>query len=76
METRLSSPVNETHSFAADRLVDDFKLMAQRAGQKARDGARAADRVVHEHPYQTIGIALGMGLLIGFLARRRWTLSR
>ena len=76
METRLSSPVNETHSLPTNRLVDDFKLAAQRARQKARDSARAADRVVHEHPYQTIGIALDMGLLIGLLARRRWTLSK
>ena len=76
METRLSSHLNETHTSRTDRLVDDFKLAAQRARQKAREGAKAADRVVHEYPYRTMGIALGMGLLIGLLARRRRTLPR
>ena len=33
--------------------------------------AKAADRVIREHPYQTIGLAFGLGLLIGVLARRR-----
>ena len=42
MEAGPSSPTNETRSLPTDRLVDDFKLVAQRAGQKARDGARAA----------------------------------
>ena len=32
---------------------------------------KAADKVIRDHPYQTIGIAFGVGLLIGFLARRR-----
>jgi ElaB/YqjD/DUF883 family membrane-anchored ribosome-binding protein len=76
METRLSSPINETHSLSGGRLVDNFKLAAQQARQKARESALAADRVVHDHPYQTIGIALGTGLLLGFLARRRWTLQK
>jgi ElaB/YqjD/DUF883 family membrane-anchored ribosome-binding protein len=34
-------------------------------------GARAADRVVHTHPYPVIGAAFGIGLLIGALATRR-----
>ncbi len=76
METRISTPINETHSLSADRLVDDFKLVARRAGDKALESARAADRVVHEHPYQTIGMALGMGLVIGLFARRYWKLQR
>ena len=37
---------------------------------KASIGARQADRLVREHPYQTIGIALGLGLLIGVLVNR------
>jgi ElaB/YqjD/DUF883 family membrane-anchored ribosome-binding protein len=74
MEARLSSPITETHSLPTDRLVDDFKLVAQRAGQKARESAQAADRAVRDHPYQTLGIALGLGVLIGVLAGRRWTL--
>ncbi|HVM46780.1 MAG TPA: hypothetical protein VMU04_02085 [Candidatus Acidoferrum sp.] len=32
--------------------------------------AKAADERVREHPYQAIGIAFGIGLLIGVLAAR------
>jgi ElaB/YqjD/DUF883 family membrane-anchored ribosome-binding protein len=56
-----------------ERLVDDFKLVVQRAEQSAAERARAADRVVRDHAYQTIGIALSVGVLIGaFAARRRY----
>jgi len=38
---------------------------------KAVEGAKAADEAVREHPYQAIGIALGVGALIGYLVSRR-----
>ena len=44
-----------------------------RARDQAVDGVKATDRVVREHPYQAIGIALGVGALIGFLAARRFS---
>jgi len=37
----------------------------------ALDGAKATDQAVRDHPYQVLGIALGIGALIGFLAARR-----
>lgn len=39
--------------------------------EKAVEGVKAADEAVHEHPYQAIGIAFGVGALLGFLAARR-----
>jgi ElaB/YqjD/DUF883 family membrane-anchored ribosome-binding protein len=33
--------------------------------------AKAADELVHEYPYQSIGIALGIGTLLGLLMARR-----
>jgi ElaB/YqjD/DUF883 family membrane-anchored ribosome-binding protein len=42
-----------------------------RVREKAVEGAKAADEAVHEHPYQAIGIALGVGALIGYLVTRR-----
>ncbi len=33
--------------------------------------AEASDTYVHENPWQALGIAAGLGLIIGFLARRR-----
>jgi ElaB/YqjD/DUF883 family membrane-anchored ribosome-binding protein len=42
------------------------KLQAQ-----AMEGAKAADRVVRQYPYQALGIAFGVGLLIGVLVNRK-----
>jgi ElaB/YqjD/DUF883 family membrane-anchored ribosome-binding protein len=33
--------------------------------------AKAADEVIRDHPYQSIGIALGVGALLGLLMSRR-----
>jgi ElaB/YqjD/DUF883 family membrane-anchored ribosome-binding protein len=33
--------------------------------------AKKADTVIREHPYEAIGVAFGLGLLIGVLVRRR-----
>ena len=77
METRHGSTLTEsTHDPAArteatERLVDDLKAVIQRAEEKAVERAKAADRVIRDHPYQTIGIAFGLGLLIGIIARRK-----
>ena len=37
----------------------------------AVEGAKATDQVIRDHPYQAIGIAVGVGALIGFLLSRR-----
>lgn len=37
----------------------------------ARTAARKTDTVVREHPYETMGVAFGAGLLIGVLVGRR-----
>jgi len=34
-------------------------------------GAKATDKAIREHPYQSVGVALGIGALIGYLLRRR-----
>ena len=53
--------------------LENGKEIYGRVRDKAVEGARAADEAVHEHPYQAIGIALGVGALIGYLAARRWS---
>jgi ElaB/YqjD/DUF883 family membrane-anchored ribosome-binding protein len=42
-----------------------------RVREQAVEGAKAADEAMHEHPYQAIGIAFGVGALIGYIASRR-----
>src|SRR5271166_4838455 len=51
--------------------LDRAKEIADRVREKAVEGAKAADEAVREHPYQALGIAFGVGALIGFLAARR-----
>lgn len=40
-------------------------------GAKVKEVARATDDYVHEHPWQTAGIAAGVGFLVGMLISRR-----
>ncbi len=73
MESRIenSTSTTETGTVSTEKLVTELKAMIQRAEEKAVERAKAADRVIRDHPYQTIGIAFGLGLLIGVLARRK-----
>ncbi len=72
MESRIeSSSVPENHGLETDKMLEQLKNMVQRAEAKAVERARAADRVVRAHPYETVGVAFGLGLLIGLLARRK-----
>jgi ElaB/YqjD/DUF883 family membrane-anchored ribosome-binding protein len=36
--------------------------------ERASAGARTTDQAVREHPYRTMGIVFGVGLVIGILA--------
>ena len=51
--------------------LESGKRVFGRVKEKAVEGAKATDEAVHEHPYQAIGIALGVGALIGYLVARR-----
>ena len=51
--------------------LDSGKEIYGRVRDKAVEGAKGADQAVHEHPYEAIGIALGVGALLGYLLARR-----
>jgi ElaB/YqjD/DUF883 family membrane-anchored ribosome-binding protein len=51
--------------------LESGKEIYGRVRDKAVEGAKVADEAVHEHPYQAIGIAFGVGALIGCLVSRR-----
>ncbi len=38
---------------------------------KTREAARVTDEYVHERPWNAVGMAAGIGLLVGFLIGRR-----
>ena len=52
------------------RGAEAAKATYQHLEESAMQGARATDRAIREHPYQSMGIAFGLGVLIGVLARR------
>lgn len=57
-----------------DRLARGLelaKITGLRLSEKARKEAQAADKAVRSHPYQSIGIALGIGVLVGALVARK-----
>jgi ElaB/YqjD/DUF883 family membrane-anchored ribosome-binding protein len=43
----------------------------EEAMRRAREIADAADEYVHENPWQAVGIAAGIGLVLGLLVARR-----
>jgi len=51
--------------------LDSGKEICGRVRDKAIQGAKVADEAVHEHPYQAIGIAFGVGAILGYLLSRR-----
>jgi ElaB/YqjD/DUF883 family membrane-anchored ribosome-binding protein len=61
-----SSVMRAKLSAAADKA----KAAYDRLHEKTVAAAKAADKTVRDHPYQAIGVAFGIGLLIGVLATR------
>jgi ElaB/YqjD/DUF883 family membrane-anchored ribosome-binding protein len=43
----------------------------QRLQERAVSSAKATDRLVRDHPYESLGIAFGIGLLLGIMTNRR-----
>jgi ElaB/YqjD/DUF883 family membrane-anchored ribosome-binding protein len=53
------------------QTLESAKVTYRRLEEKAKEGAIATDKAVREHPYESIGVAFGIGLLIGVLVARR-----
>lgn len=51
--------------------LENGKEIYGRVREKAVQSAKAADQAVHENPYRAMGIALGVGALIGYLVARK-----
>jgi ElaB/YqjD/DUF883 family membrane-anchored ribosome-binding protein len=61
--------VDETRERAAAALERGKELYG-RVRERAASGAKAADRSLHDHPYQAIGVMVGLGVLAGYLLAR------
>lgn len=49
----------------------DLVHLQEAAVAKAKEAGHAADEFVHENPWKSIGIAAGVGLVMGLLVSRR-----
>jgi ElaB/YqjD/DUF883 family membrane-anchored ribosome-binding protein len=59
---------------ARERLaaaLEVAKETRRKLQERAVAGAKAADAMVREHPYQAVGAAFGIGILLGILVNRR-----
>jgi ElaB/YqjD/DUF883 family membrane-anchored ribosome-binding protein len=72
META-EHPENEKTELRAklDNAIERAKAVCERLQEQTSEAATAADKTVREHPYQAMGIAFGVGVLIGVLVSRR-----
>ena len=80
-ETLLDKAAKETGDKARDlrsqveaRLLSAKLKLQELEGEavdRAKAAARATDDYVHDHPWQAIGVAAGIGLVIGLLVSRR-----
>lgn len=63
----MRAKVGESLAVAKIKLSEAEQL----ALEKAKAAAAATDEYVHEHPWHAVGIAAGVGLVIGLLIGRR-----
>ena len=66
--------LSERGMAARQRLAAALEVANQtrrRLQDRAVIGAQATDRMIREHPYQSVGAAFAVGLLIGVLINRR-----
>ena len=67
---RAGETVNEARGRLA-AAVETAKATCLKLEQTTAAAAKATDRCIREHPYETIGVAFGLGLLIGVLISRK-----
>jgi len=51
--------------------LERAKEVAGRVRERAVEGAKVADKAVHEHPYQAMAVAFGIGAIVGYLLAQR-----
>ncbi len=51
--------------------IEKAKEMCARLQEQTVAAAKVTDKTVREHPYESLGVAFGIGMLIGLLVARR-----
>jgi len=73
-----ASQAGEKVSAAREKIQDSLRQAKVKLAEvedilidKGKEAARATDEYVHDHPWKAVGIAAGVGLVIGMLISRR-----
>lgn len=56
---------------ALERAKTTYAHLQEQTVATAKAAAKKADTVIRDHPYESIGVAFGIGLLIGVLVTRK-----
>ena len=59
--------IEQSLKVAKEKMLDAEEQLLQ----KTKAAARATDDYVHDHPWHAVGIAAGIGLVVGMLIGRR-----
>ena len=65
-----STMKNEGISEQVNQAVEQGKALYNEALEKTREGAKAADEIMHRHAYNVLVAGIVVGFLAGFLASR------
>jgi len=63
--------LNEKATGQLTHILDRAKALGRQLEGHATAGLHQADQVIRAHPYQSIGVALAVGALVGVLVNRR-----
>jgi ElaB/YqjD/DUF883 family membrane-anchored ribosome-binding protein len=73
-----ASQAGEKVSAAREKIQDSLRQAKVKLAEvedvlvdKGKQAARVTDEYVHDHPWKAVGIAAGIGLIIGMLISRR-----
>ena len=54
-----------------ENLIEKAKDACDRLQNQTAAAAKATDKTIRDHPYEALGVAFGLGVLIGVLVSRR-----
>jgi ElaB/YqjD/DUF883 family membrane-anchored ribosome-binding protein len=66
----LRADVAKLVSILSEDLSESVDRAGRKIGQTGREARDTATNAVHEHPLTAVGIALGVGLLLGMISRK------
>jgi len=54
-----------------ESVIEKAKDACERLQNQTAAAAKATDKTIRDHPYEALGVAFGLGVLIGVLVSRR-----